>query len=151
MACFRQRRFGLWLGTCTTHRPGVRGMEAEAVARAEARLGLGETQLAGHSDPTEVGPGLAIAFQREHGPRRTLDVRLAGPAAAVQADGMHGQHVQAEADRAFGEAGLEVEEEALAPLLRARRILVADVLVDVETRAKLRFNPRPSWEGRLSR
>ncbi|GAB3377353.1 hypothetical protein GCM10027514_14600 [Azotobacter armeniacus] len=101
-------------------------------------------------EPAEVAGRLAVALQREDRTGAAVDVRLALAPAGIQADGVLARQVEAEADRPLGEAGLVVEDEALAPLLHLGAVLVAGALVDVEA-AQLERGLAVLEKGRLGR
>src|SRR5690554_2236338 len=100
----------------------------------EAQFGFADTGLAGEVDAAEIADRAAVVLQREEGTRVAVTVGLGGAAARIQADTNLAQGVQPEADRTCGITGLEVEQEALAPLLALRGGggATAIVLVEVE-------------------
>ncbi|MDT4851013.1 hypothetical protein FQZ97_851810 [compost metagenome] len=100
--------------------------------RAEARFAVGYAQFPGQPEAAEFVPRAAIALQREQRAGRARLPGLAGAAARVQAQAEQAEGIDADADRAFGEAGLQVEPKALAPLLGLAFETVAVVMVEVE-------------------
>src|SRR5690554_4047971 len=88
--------------------------------RADTQFSLGNARLAGEVDAAEIADRAAVVLQREEGTRVAVTVGLGGAAARIQADTNLAQGVQPEADRTCGITGLEVEQEALAPLLALR-------------------------------
>ncbi len=77
--------------------------------RAIAQLGLGDLRLGGQAQAAELVRGAAIVLHRQ-------EVSAGATTAGVQLDAEHAQRIQADADGAFGEAGLHVEDETLGPL-----------------------------------
>ncbi len=77
--------------------------------RAIAQLGLGDLRLGGQAQAAELVRGAAIVLHRQ-------EVGAGATTAGVQLDAEHAQRIQADADGAFGEAGLHVEDETLGPL-----------------------------------
>ncbi|MNN17828.1 hypothetical protein D3C81_1310240 [compost metagenome] len=98
---------------------------------AEAGFGLRQLDLGGQPGLAVLVHGLPVAFRGEQLARLAL-VGSVAVTAAVQAHAEQADGIHAEADGAFGEAGLVVEDEALAPLLGGGAVLIADVAVDVE-------------------
>ena len=96
---------------------------------ADLQLGVGQLGLGGDGDTTEFVGRAAVVMHRQH-------VAVVSVAVAVEFHREHAQHVEAEADRAFGIAGARIEDEALGPgfclgLVAARPGVVDEVAVEV--------------------
>src|SRR5690606_5137606 len=101
---------------------------------ADARLGLGETNLTGQAALAELVDSAAIAFQREQSTRSTVATGLGGTTTTIQTHAQEADGVNAETHGAFGEARLVVENEALPPLAGLAIVVgsVDGVVVEVE-------------------
>src|SRR5690554_2550686 len=107
--------------------------------RADTQFSLGNARLAGKVDTAEVADRAAVVFQRKDDAGVAATVGLAGATTGVQPDTDLAQYIQTKADRAWGIAGLEVQQKALPPFLALGRgcVAAAVVLIDIEVaRAK---------------
>jgi hypothetical protein len=95
--------------------------------RAVAQFGAGDLDLGGQAQAAELVRGAAVVLDRQQ-------VGAGAASAGVELDAEHAQGVEAKADSPFGVAGLDVEEETLAPffaLVLASAFAEIPVQVDI--------------------
>ncbi|MNE12628.1 hypothetical protein D3C80_1054330 [compost metagenome] len=94
--------------------------------RAVAQFGVGGLDLGGQAQAAELVRGAAVVLYRQQ-------VGAGAPATGVELDPEHAQGIEAEADRTFGVAGLDVEEETLAPFFAlVLAIAFAEITIQVD-------------------